>query len=70
MQIRQSEYCDFRTIRSLYISWNIDASKPSDLVGSSQNIDFLQQCLTSVDSPDIISFGFQEMVSEILPTHY
>lgn len=66
LQLRQPEYCTFRSIRSLHISWNIDASKPSDLVGPAANFEFLYQCLTSVDSPDIVSFGFQEMVSSIV----
>ncbi|KAI5479621.1 hypothetical protein MNV49_003131 [Pseudohyphozyma bogoriensis] len=62
LHLRQREFCTYRTIKTLSISWNIDASRPTDLAGSVQNHDFLQQCLTSVDGPDIISFGFQEMI--------
>ena len=62
LHLRQSEYCTYSSVRSLCISWNIDASVPQDLSGSAANYEFLQQALTSADSPDIISFGFQEMV--------
>jgi len=62
LNLRQPEYCTYRKIRSLSISWNIDASRPTDLVGPPDNYEFLQQALTSVDSPDIISIGFQEVI--------
>lgn len=41
-------------------TWNIDSAKPHDLVG--ENAQFLTECLNSVDSPDIIIFGFQEVI--------
>lgn len=63
LNLRQPDFCTFRSIRTLCISWNIDASRPQDLAGTPQNFDFLRDVLLSVDSPDIISFGFQEMVS-------
>ncbi|GAA6044924.1 hypothetical protein NBRC10513_004754 [Rhodotorula toruloides] len=63
LHLRQPDFCTFRTIRTLSISWNVDASRPSDLHGSVDNLEFLRNVLTSVDSPDIISFGFQEMIN-------
>ncbi|GEM09551.1 inositolor phosphatidylinositol phosphatase [Rhodotorula toruloides] len=63
LSLRQTDYCIFRTIRSLSVSWNVDASRPNDLHGSVDNLEFLRNVLTSVDSPDIISFGFQEMIN-------
>lgn len=60
--LRQSEYCAFRPIKTLIISWNIDASTPSQLSGSVSNSEFLTQALSSVESPDIIVFGFQEVI--------
>lgn len=59
---RQPEYCTFREGRALICSWNIDSCKPTDLVGSVENTSFLDSVLNSVDSPDIIIFGFQEVV--------
>lgn len=62
LRLRQNEYCTFRTIKTLVISWNIDATTPAHLAGSPQNTEFLAQALASVDSPDIIVFGFQEVI--------
>lgn len=62
MQEREAEYCRFRNLKILISSWNIDSSKPSDLSGSSENQSFLQECITSVDSPDVLVFGWQEVI--------
>jgi hypothetical protein len=59
---RQPQYCQLRDVRVLVCSWNIDSAKPTDLIGSVENTTFLEQVLNSVDSPDIIVFGFQEVV--------
>jgi len=65
LHLRQPDFCTFRSIRALCVSWNIDASRPHDLVGTMDNLEFLKNALHSADSPDIISFGFQEMVSRL-----
>ncbi|GAA6006332.1 uncharacterized protein JCM10292_002652 [Rhodotorula paludigena] len=62
LDLRQPDYCTYRSIRTLCVSWNIDASRPGDLHGTPDNLDFLHNVLTSVESPDIISFGFQEVI--------
>jgi hypothetical protein len=62
MQEREAEYCRFRDLTVLISSWNIDSSKPGDLAGSPENQSFLQQCLTSVESPDVVVFGWQEVI--------
>lgn len=60
---RQPDYCDFRQVRVLVVSWNIDSAKPTDLSsGGVNNANFLDQVLGSVESPDIIVFGFQEVI--------
>lgn len=59
---RQPDYCDFRQVRVLVVSWNIDSAKPTDLAGSPANSTFLEEVLGSVESPDIIVFGFQETI--------
>lgn len=46
----------------LLVSWNLDASKPDSLTGDAENIDVLDNMLKSVPCPDIISFGFQEII--------
>lgn len=58
---RQPQYCEFREVRILVCTWNIDSAKPSDLVGGT-NANFLPELLSSVESPDIIVFGFQEVI--------
>ncbi|GAA5932802.1 uncharacterized protein JCM15063_002209 [Sporobolomyces koalae] len=62
LHLRQPDFCTFRSIRALCVSWNIDASRPHDLVGTMDNLEFLKNALHSTESPDIISFGFQEMI--------
>ncbi|WVQ81931.1 hypothetical protein IAT38_004058 [Cryptococcus sp. DSM 104549] len=62
LAIRQPEFCNFRDANVLICSWNIDSARPNDLSGSEANAKFLDECLHSVDSPDIIVFGFQEVI--------
>jgi endonuclease/exonuclease/phosphatase family metal-dependent hydrolase len=59
---REAEFSKLRKIKILTVSWNCDSARPEDLHGSAANITLLQDILTSVDSPDIIYFGFQEVV--------
>lgn len=62
MTARQADYSDFREIKTLVCSWNIDSAKPTDLAGSEANVNFLPDLLHSVHSPEIIVFGFQEVI--------
>ncbi|TIB96890.1 DNase I-like protein [Wallemia mellicola] len=72
LQNRENSFCSFSPVRLLIVSWNTDASKPSDLVdkgglfsksnNSSSNSSFLKNALHSTNSPDIIVFGFQELI--------
>ncbi|KAI0254177.1 DNase I-like protein [Lactifluus subvellereus] len=58
----EKSFSRFRNITILFVSWNIGASKPEQLSGSKENSSFLYDALNSVDSPDIIVFGLQEVV--------
>ncbi|CAG8485344.1 14345_t:CDS:2 [Acaulospora colombiana] len=62
MIVRGREYCKYREIKVLICSWNIDASKPSDLERSHDATKFLRLWFTSTESPDIIVIGFQEII--------
>ena len=63
MQKREVEYCSFRDLNVVVCTWNAGASKPSDLGrGSLPEHNFLENILSSMDSPDIVVFGFQELV--------
>jgi hypothetical protein len=58
----EKSFSQFRNITVLFVSWNIGATKPEHLSGSKENSSFLYDALKSVDSPDIIVFGLQEVV--------
>jgi hypothetical protein len=58
----EKSFSQFRNITILFVSWNIGATKPEQLSGSKENSSFLYDALKSVDSPDIIVFGLQEVV--------
>jgi len=63
MEKREAEYCTFRDLNIVLCTWNIGASKPSDLArGNPPEQNFLENVLRSMDSPDLIVFGFQELV--------
>ena len=62
LMTREYEYSSYRELNTLIVSWNVDANKPDALTGDPSNIDFLKDVLTSANSPDIISIGFQEVV--------
>ncbi|KIK55840.1 hypothetical protein GYMLUDRAFT_87502 [Collybiopsis luxurians FD-317 M1] len=58
----EAEYSSFRDLKVLVVSWNCDSAKPESLHGHPANISFFHDVLNSVDSPDIIEFGFQEVI--------
>jgi hypothetical protein len=43
-------------------TWNLDAAKPDMLTGS-ENTSFFETHLQSMENPDIIIFGFQEVIN-------
>ncbi|KAJ7174548.1 Endonuclease/exonuclease/phosphatase [Mycena filopes] len=59
---REASFSKFRDLSVLIITWNADSARPDSLTGDPANINFLHDALTSVDCPDIITFGFQEVV--------
>lgn len=67
---REAEFSTYRKIKVQICSWNIDSCKPADLHGDTVNIEFLNNAIsssidpaiTSPDPPEIIVFGFQEVV--------
>ncbi|KAI0666162.1 DNase I-like protein [Trametes maxima] len=59
---RETGFATFRDMKVLIVSWNVDSAKPEALTGTPENLNFLTDVLTSVDSPDIIAFGMQELI--------
>ncbi|EFX04276.1 inositol polyphosphate phosphatase [Grosmannia clavigera kw1407] len=62
MQDRDQTYCDFDTLRGQVMTWNAGASTPSTLRYAEDDARFMQDLLQSSESPDILVFGFQELV--------
>ncbi|KAH8105418.1 Endonuclease/exonuclease/phosphatase [Cristinia sonorae] len=59
---REKEYSSFRDMNVLIVSFNLDSAKPDQLVGSPENVNFLEDALRTANSPDIIAFGLQEVI--------
>jgi hypothetical protein len=62
MKLKDVEYCSFEKIKALVLTWNAGASTPHSLRYSESDATFIRDLLQSSDSPDIIVFGFQELV--------
>jgi hypothetical protein len=60
--VRQPEYCGYRSIKLLICSWNVSALVPQTLSDNVADQSFFKELFASVDSPDIIVFGFQELI--------
>ncbi|KAF8994324.1 hypothetical protein BDQ17DRAFT_1099560 [Cyathus striatus] len=60
----ENEYSTFRDVTAPTISRNRDSTRPDALTSSSDpsTQTFLSDALNSVESPDIIAFGFQEVI--------
>ncbi|KAL1974917.1 hypothetical protein VTN31DRAFT_5121 [Thermomyces dupontii] len=58
MQSRDVEYCTFREIRAAIVTWNAGASVPRDV----QNSTFIRDAIHPEQPPEILVFGFQELV--------
>jgi hypothetical protein len=62
LQQRDSEYCEFRELSARVMTWNAGASKPTTLRNSEQDRNFYRELLEPGNPPDILVFGFQELV--------
>lgn len=58
MQSLDVEYCDFREIRASVVTWNVGAATPAMV----RNSDFLADAIHVEDPPELLVFGFQELV--------
>ncbi|PWN50981.1 DNase I-like protein [Violaceomyces palustris] len=59
---REAEFCSYRSIKTLHVTFNIDAATPQDLETSIENMELLGSILRSGETPDVIFFGFQELI--------
>lgn len=59
---KEDKYCQFSDLKALVMTWNAGASTPHSLRYSDGDAGFFRDLLRSSGSPDILVFGFQELV--------
>ncbi|KAJ3509069.1 hypothetical protein NLJ89_g5412 [Agrocybe chaxingu] len=60
---RETLFSTFRDLSVLVVSWNCDSARPDSLTGEPENFNLFNDILLSVDkAPDVIVFGFQEVI--------
>lgn len=62
MKAIDTRYCTFQDIKVLAMTWNAGASTPSSLRNSKSDSVFIQSLIQSNGTPDVLIFGFQELV--------
>jgi len=59
---RDEEYCEYENMSAAVMTWNAGASKPTALRANQRDANFFREYLTIYGGPDLLVFGFQEMV--------
>lgn len=62
LQARDESFCRLEQIKTLVMTWNAGASTPHSLRYSEQDKTFFPSLLKESGVPDILLFGFQELV--------
>lgn len=62
MHSQEADFCKLTSIKTLVMTWNAGASTPYHLQQSDQDSRFFPRLLQDSDRPDILVFGFQELV--------
>lgn len=62
LKSKDTKYCHFDEIKAMVFTWNAGASTPNSLRYSGNDAAFFPELLQSSNSPDILVFGFQELV--------
>jgi hypothetical protein len=62
LQAQDERFCDLEQIKALVMTWNAGASTPHSLRFAEQDRNFFPNLLRESDLPDILVFGFQELV--------
>ncbi|TVY35270.1 putative inositol polyphosphate 5-phosphatase [Lachnellula subtilissima] len=62
MQSQEGDFCDLSSVQALVMTWNAGASTPYDLNKRPTDESFFRNLLQSSRRPDILIFGFQELV--------
>jgi hypothetical protein len=62
LQKREPEFSTFDELKVLVVSWNIDAQRPDTMATLPDSATVLEDAVRDAGDPDIIVFGFQEVV--------
>ena len=62
MQDHDSGYCSYRNIKAVVVTWNAGASTPTSLRYNENSSGLFASVIRSEAPPDILVFGFQELV--------
>ena len=62
MQDHDIDYCSFREISALVVTWNAGASTPAHFRYEENRPQFFHEVLQAGEPPDLLIFGFQELV--------
>ena len=62
MQEHDAEYCEFRELKAVVVTWNAGATTPTSLRYEDRNNNFFREVIQIDSPPDILVFGFQELV--------
>lgn len=62
LQARDESFCRLEKIKTLVMTWNAGASTPHSLRYAEQDRAFFPNLLKESGVPDILLFGFQELV--------
>ena len=62
MQAHDVDYCTFNEIKAVVMTWNAGASTPYDLRHDKRKLDIFRNIIQTKSPPDILVFGFQELV--------
>ena len=62
MQDHDIDYCSFREITALVVTWNAGASTPTHFRYEENRPQFFRDILQAGEPPDLLIFGFQELV--------
>ena len=62
MHDHDTDYCSFRELRALVITWNAGAATPTNLRFEEKDTNFFRDVLEIENPPDIVVYGFQELV--------
>ncbi|ROT43208.1 DNase I-like protein [Sodiomyces alkalinus F11] len=62
MKAHETSFCRFEDLNVMAMTWNAGASTPHSLRYAEEDAVFIRNLLQSSGSPDILVFGFQELV--------